>query len=161
MSISILGISAAFVFVLVVLLGVLFRSGQVHWQVKLLLSALALCFYVVVYESLPKLFGWPSDATLPVDFHLLDMQVQEPAREGDEGRIFMWVIPFDSDGQVPRAFELPYSPEMHERLTSAGERMQLGQTLAGTLRSEGGTAVKAGALPRFYFIEKAALPRKQ
>ena len=157
MTASILGLIAGFIFVVVLLLALNLRSSF-HWGIKAGSIILALVFYMVTLQSLSGFYGWPSKDALPDKFQLLSMDIQEPATEADEGAIFIWLIPMDSDSQTPRAHQLPYNAELHSRLNDARERMEFGHTLAGEMPS--GDGKKRGSLPRFYFVERKRPPAK-
>ena len=157
MTTAILGLTAGFIFVAVLLLALNLRSSF-HWSVKAGAIVVALLFYVLTLYSLPGFYGWPSKQALPDKFHLLGMEIREPVNETDEGAIYIWLIPMDNPSQTPRAHLLPYSSELHSRLNDARERMNFGHTLAGEMNTGDGN--KRGALPRFYFIEKKRPPAK-
>lgn len=157
MTTAILGLIAGFVFVVVLLLALNLRSSF-HWGIKAGSILLALLFYMLTLQSLSGFYGWPSRDALPDKFQLLGMEIQEPVTEADEGAIFIWLIPMDSESQTPRSHQLPYSRELHSLLNDAHGRMEFGHTLAGEMASGDGN--KGGTLPRFYFIEKKRPPAK-
>ena len=154
-----LGISAGFVFVVALLLVLCLRTGH-HWLIKIAMVGLALFFYLLTYYSLPGFFGWPTLAHLPAKFFLLDARVDEPRSESDAGAVYLWVDSLD-DGARPRSYQLPYSKELHNRITKAKARLEFGHTLAGEMESSGDVGGdKRDALPRFYFMERSRPPKK-
>ena len=160
MTLAILGLTAGFIFVVVLLLALNLHSS-LHWTTKAGAILVALLFYLLTLESLPGFYGWPTQQALPKKFHLLSMEIREPVNEADKGAIFMWVIPMDGDNNQPRAYQLPYDGELHSRLNDARERMEFGHTLAGEIPAENSNdGNKHGALPRFYFVEKKRPPAK-
>ena len=157
---AILGLTAGFVFVVVLLLALNLRTPY-HWGIKSGVILLALVFYIVNLYSLPGFYGWPTKDPLPQKFLLLGMDVREPRNESDTGVIYMWVVSLLQKDSKPRAYELPYSPELHSRLTAARKRMEFGHNMAGELEDDSrGTGKQRGSLPRFYFIEKQRPPPK-
>ena len=155
---AILGLTAGFVFVVVLLLSLNLRT-PFHWGIKAGTVLLGLVFYIVTLNSLPGFYGWPTKESLPQKFILLGMEVKEPRTEAEPGKIYMWVESLVGQDRKPRAYELPYSPELHTRLTAAKKRMEFGHSMAGELEASSGTG-KRGGLPRFYFIEKQRPPPK-
>lgn len=160
MSAAILGLTAGFVFVVVLLLALNLRT-DFHWSIKAGAIIVASLFYLITLMTLPGFYGWPTSESLPQKFRLVSMEVQEPRNEVDPGVIYLWVVSFEDASDEPRAYRLPYTRELHSRLTAAGKRMEFGQTLAGELESETGGLGKRGGLPRFYFIEKQRPPAKR
>ena len=156
---AILGLTAGFVFVVVLLLALNLRT-PFHWSIKAAVVMLALVFYLITLYSLPGFYGWPTKEPLPKKFLLVGMDVREPRNETDSGVIYMWVVSMVDNNKEPRAYELPYSQELHTRLTSAKKRMEFGHNMAGELESETSDNSKRGSLPRFYFIEKQRPPPK-
>lgn len=158
MTVAILGLTAGFVFVVVLLLSLNLRT-PFHWGIKAGAVLLALTFYIVTLYSLPGFYGWPTKEPLPEKFLLLGMKIQEPRTDADTGVIYMWVQSLHSEDSQPRAYALPYNGELHTRLTAAKKRMEFGHNMAGELEESSGTG-KRGGLPRFYFIEKQRPPPK-
>ena len=157
---AILGLTAGFVFVVVLLLALNLRT-PFHWGIKTGVILLALAFYVITLYSLPGFYGWPAKETLPQKFLLLGMDVREPRNESDSGVIYIWAASLQDANSKPRAYEVPYSPELHSRLTAAKKRMEFGHDMAGELESDSQGTGRRGALPRFYFIEKQRPPPKE
>jgi len=156
---SILGLTAGFVFVVVLLLAFNLRT-PFHWIIKAAVILLALAFYIITFYSLPGFYGWPTRQPLPQKFLLVGMEVREPRNETDPGVIYMWIDSLQDKENKPRAYELPYSQELHTRLTAAKKRMEFGHDMAGELEAEENDNGKRGSLPRFYFIEKQRPPPK-
>jgi hypothetical protein len=156
---AILGLTAGFVFVVVLLLSLNLRT-PFHWSIKAGVVLLALIFYIITLYSLPGFYGWPTKEPLPQKFLLVGMEIREPRNEVDDGVIYMWIVPLLEKDSKPRAFELPYSRELHTRLTAAKKRMDFGHNMAGELEEEVKANGKRGGLPRFYFIEKQRPPPK-
>jgi hypothetical protein len=160
MTTAILGLVAGFVFVVVLLLALNLRT-DFHWSIKAGAIIIATLFYLITLMTLPGFYGWPTSAPLPQKFRLVSMEVKEPRNEVDQGVIYLWVVSLEDDEAKPRAYQLPYTRELHSRLTAARKRMEFGQTLAGELEMDAGGLGKRGGLPRFYFIEKQRPPPKR
>jgi len=160
MTTAILGLTAGFVFVVVLLLALNLRT-DFHWGIKAGAILVATLFYLITLMTLPGFYGWPTSEPLPQKFRLVNMEVQEPRNEVDEGVIYLWVVSLVDASDEPRAYRLPYTRELHSRLTAARKRMEFGQTLAGELDADAGGLGKRGGLPRFYFIEKQRPPAKR
>jgi hypothetical protein len=162
MTTAILGLTAGFVFIVVLLLVLNLRT-QYPWTIKAGATAAAVLFYIVTLYALPGFYGWPTREGLPDKFRLVSMEVREPRNDADEGVIYMWVVSLADARGEPRAYLLPYSKELHSRLTEAGKRMDFGQTMAGEMEQAEGTgdSGQRGGMPRFYFIERERPPAKQ
>lgn len=156
---AILGLTTGFIFVVVLLLAFNIRT-PFHWSIKTGVILLALVFYIITLYSLPGFYGWPTKESLPQKFLLVGMDVREPRNEADPGVIYMWVESLQGKENKPRAYELPYSRELHTRLTAAKKRMEFGHNMAGELESDSKSTSMRGGLPRFYFIEKQRPPPK-
>lgn len=160
MTTAILGLAAGFVFVVVLLLALNLRT-DFHWGIKAVAIIVATLFYLITLKTLPGFYGWPTSEPLPQQFRLVSMEVREPRNEVDKGVIYMWIVSLEDGEAKPRAYELPYTRELHSRLTAARKRMEFGQTLAGELEADADGLGKRGGLPRFYFIEKQRPPAKR
>ncbi len=157
MTLSILTLTAGFVFVCVLLLSLSLKTAF-HWSIKAGLIAIALGFYLVTLKTLPGFYGWPTAEPLPDNFILISHQAIEPENETDKGAIYIWVEDLSLDDKKPRAYVQDYSPELHSRLQAAQKRMDFGQTMAGAMPSEGKS--DGNVLPTFQFIEKPRPPAK-
>ncbi len=98
-----------------------------RWLPVLVLAALPL-FYVGHYFLLQAMQGWPVDDAPPDEFNLLGFDIREP-EAGGGGEILIWLR---STGQPsPRAHRLPYSRELHQSLSAAGQRLAEGTPQTG------------------------------
>ena len=95
-------------------------------------------FFVVSYLSIIELIGWPSEARIPGHFQLHWATVVEPDKmNGLPGSIYLWVEALDENNMLagtPRAFRVPYSRELADRIGRAKERIEQGTEQAGTVR---------------------------
>jgi len=147
------------------LLGLLLSRWRAlpRWLLTLLLAALPL-FYILHYEVLQSVQGWPSNAPLPQEFHLLASEVREPdpATE-DHGEILLWVRA--TDGGKPRLHRVAYSKGGHQAVQDAGRALAAGHPQIGRPsppRPAGTTGLPAaqqGAIS-FRNEEPPALPEK-
>ncbi|TNF37783.1 MAG: hypothetical protein EP315_02160, partial [Gammaproteobacteria bacterium] len=135
MTVATLGLTAGFVFIVVLLLVLNLRTNY-HWLIKLGTILLALGFYLIILHALPGFYGWPTRESLPQKFRLVSMEIIEPRHQADAGVIYIWASSLDENDTRPRAYELPYSTELHTRLTQARKRMEFGQTMAGELEAD-------------------------
>ena len=121
---------AAFVFVVVLLLGLHLKSTW-HWSLKAGSTLLAGAFFVLLYTSVVSFQGWPTRDTLPEEFQLLHYEVSPPNKIlHDEGFIVLWTYPINRPhGELPRAYQLDYDREFHQRLQQLGPRLKSGERI--------------------------------
>jgi len=115
------------------------------WGLKIATIASALYFCLSISFSLENFEGWPSNASLPEEFRVHWMVIEEPDKKGGKGAIYIWAkslkslddesgwwISFEgSDTNTPRAYRLPYTRELHERAQDALKRLQAGEGVVG------------------------------
>ena len=157
MSGGILGLTAGFIFIVILLLALNLRTNF-HWSIKATTIVVATLFYVITLKTLPGFYGWATQEPLPEKFRLIGMEIKEPKNESEQGVIYLWVESL-TDNSQPRAYQLPYQPELHSRLNDAKQRLEFGNNIAGELEGDEGGS-KRGGLPRFYIIEKTRPPAK-
>lgn len=127
--------AAGYVVLGLLLLNVLFFTRWMWW-VKLgaLLAVAGLS--LATWQALPDLLGWPSSRGLPERFNLTALHLVEPDKSGaNKGAIYLWVTDFAIDGslRVPRAFVLPFHPELQAKLTAAGTKLRRGMPQLGEI----------------------------
>ena len=113
-------------------------KAKAPWQAKLVLVVSLPTFGLVVWKALPSYQGWPTSQTLPEKAAMMGGAIHEP-RPGsnDTGAIYLWLVPlkdkvvngetilsYDRPNGEPRAYRLPYSRRMHERMAKAMMRMK-------------------------------------
>ena len=132
---SLIALTATYAFALFVLLLLLVRSRlSLKARVSIVLAGSA--FYLAHFFSLNALQGWPSQSSLPEEFTLHAWQIEEPnPAQNQAGRIYLWVQ--TQEWEAPRAYTLPYSNELHDRLDTARARHQEGYTQQGQLDGSG------------------------
>ena len=115
------------------------------WGLKAATIAAALCFCLSISFSLDNFEGWPSDTSLPEEFRVHWIVIEEPDKKGGEGAVYIWAeglepeedkdkwwLSFEKDDtDAPRAYKLPYNRELHENAQKALERLQAGKGVMG------------------------------
>jgi hypothetical protein len=83
-------------------------------------------FYLLHYQGLKQLAGWPVEIAPPDEFNLLSELVREPdPQNGDGGAMYFWInTPAEP---TPRAIELPYSKPLHRAVDEAAQRRSQGK----------------------------------
>ncbi|WP_045835177.1 hypothetical protein [Hyphomicrobium sp. 99] len=113
--------------------------------------------YVVVFFRLQGLLGWSAYEAMPPKFELLWARVVESNIVNNEpGAIHLWVEELDEKNRpslVPRAFVLPYSAALAQKVEAAKSELMLGHHLWGKPKdfgsgggedNPGGAAVRIG-----------------
>ena len=136
MTLPLTGIVASYVVIAELLLSLM--ASLWHWGIKAAAVAITTVFFGVSYLSTAGLIGWPSEAHLPERFQLQWATVVEPGKlNGLPGSIYLWVEALDGNNipaGTPRAFRVPYSRELADRIGRAKERIEKGKEQAGTAR---------------------------
>lgn len=117
---------AGFVLLLVLLANVLFFT-RFAWWIKAVSLGLVAGLYWMSWQAMPELLGWPARSGLPERFNLAAIHVLEPEKNGaSKGAIYLWTSRFaTANGEiVPRAFELPYTPELQLKLAAASTKLR-------------------------------------
>lgn len=159
MTVAILSLAAGFIFISVLLLVLNLRTDY-HWSIKAGVIAIATLFYLVTLKTLPGFYGWPTLDPLPQKFRLISHEIREPVNETDKGVIYIWAGSLDFDDSRPRAYQMPYHPELHSRLEAAQKRIEFGHTMAGEITDDADGKSATAGFPRFYFVERPKLPAK-
>ena len=148
MDINSVGIPLAFVILASITLWFIIL-GKGYWYIKAFVVALTLYFSFGMWASLSNLSGWPSEQQLPEKFVLHWALVKEPSKTDitQTGSILLWASEkFDEDEETvntilpfvkvkrntsPRVYKLPYSEEMHEKLSKAMKQLTQGKGVMG------------------------------
>jgi hypothetical protein len=137
MTLLLAGVVASYVVIAVLLLSLNLASLW-HWGIKAAAVAITTVFFGVSYLSTVGLIGWPSEARMPDRFQLHWATIVEPDKlDGLPGSIYLWVEALDDNNMpagTPRAFRVPYSRELADRIAHAKERIEQGKEQAGTAR---------------------------
>ena len=142
-AVALTGLYSALAFLL---LGLHLKSAW-SWPAKTAVIGLAFPATIATFLAIQGQLGWPNPAALPARFQLHAALVEEPASAGDaSGAIFLWVTPWrdvlvqevdDVDPSMPshgrpRAFGLPYTRELHQKVDSMRERLARGELVIGS-----------------------------
>ncbi len=100
-----------------------------NWPWLIRLSGLALVgvFYWTTAHSIGPLMGWATTHAMPERFSLLAVHVIEPDKAtSSKGSIYLWVTDLQHGrGQyLPRAYVLPFTPELHAKVTDAATKLR-------------------------------------
>jgi hypothetical protein len=121
-------------------------GGKGHWAAKAVVMLLTLYLGVAFWLSLGNVEGWPSPDPLPAKFALHWALVQEPSKNGgDAGAVYLWVTSAGDEPRgaswvvslatarpgEPRAYRLPYSRRLHEKVEGALGKIRAGRKVEG------------------------------
>ncbi|MGI9487148.1 MAG: hypothetical protein ACR2RF_14975 [Geminicoccaceae bacterium] len=145
MSTPALALAGLYMGIVLLLLGLHLRSGW-PWPVKSAAIGLALPTGVGAFLALEAQLGWPSQNALPAEFQLHAAVIDEPGANTDNaGAIYLWLTPWGEIASIeesgtdvaippdrrPRAFDLPYSRELHQKVETMQERLERGEFVTG------------------------------
>jgi hypothetical protein len=134
MSLGLAGTVAAYIVLAVLLLSLNLRASWTWW-VKAGAIGVTTLFYAGSYVTISALLGWPTHDRLPENFQFVSSRIVEPDRAtGEVGAIYLWIADLDEDNVPdarPRAFELPYSDELANRINDAQNMRDEGIEVAG------------------------------
>lgn len=127
----------AYIGIAVLLLGLNLHSSW-HWMIKTLCNVVVVGFFGVVYSSWPGVQGWPTHRDLPEQFYLHAVNIAEP------DSIYLWGTEFTQGlGQTePRAYRLPYSPALHDKVDKATRKLRKGLPVIGQIAPTSGTSAE-------------------
>jgi len=136
-TLPLIGVGISYVVVAVLLLS-LNLTSRWHWGIKASAIGVTTIFFGVSYASIAGLIGWPTEASVPEHFQLDWATVVEPDKlNGSPGSIYLWLETLDENNVpagTPRAFRVPYSRALADRIGRAKERIEQGMDQAGTAR---------------------------
>ena len=167
MNIASLGMGLAYTALGALLLFMVLKTRH-HWGIKALLVVAVSAFYVINFQSVQAMLGWPIKSSLPENFRLISSQVYEPNKlTSSKGKIYLWIAPTTERAGLtrPRGFELPYDSDMHSKLVKAKRQMQsgipqLGQLTNLDISSQQKALGEAAQNVEFYDMPASALPDK-
>ncbi|MGE0385896.1 MAG: hypothetical protein AB7Q97_14275 [Gammaproteobacteria bacterium] len=132
------GLTAAYVLIALLLVALLVYSRWT-WKVKAAAIAIVTAFYFVAYHSVPPLLGWPTGSALPQRFKLVAAFVREPDKAtGASGAIYLWATDMlaGPGADTPRAYRLPFTPELHTRVVDAREKLRKNMPQLGEIKND-------------------------
>jgi hypothetical protein len=132
-TLSVSGLIAAYILIALLLLSINLYSKW-SWQVKAGAIFITTVFYITTYISFAPLLGWPTEEPLPNNFRLIAAHVQQPNKiTGDDGAIYLWISNINdlAKNSPPRAYVLPYSNGLYEKIVGAKAKLNKGVPLLG------------------------------
>ncbi len=136
MTYVILALTASFALV-VALLAYLVLLTRLHWVLKTLATVVTVAAIPLNFWGVGELRGLPTDGEMPVSFRMLWAQMIEPnALLGEKGRVYLWLQTLDSENYPvgpPRAYQLPYSDDLIQKVNDALGRISDGEEIQGTI----------------------------
>jgi hypothetical protein len=153
-------------------------DGRGRWWLKGGLIVAVAAFTILAGSALGSFSGWATEANPPQRALFMSGIAREPdKRTGDEGAIYLWLIPphsnsknilaYDSSGRAPRAYKLPYSRDAHEQLEKARQLAKKGAQVEirrDSRRTRTSSSGRSGQVPksmfRAYRLPPAQLPGK-
>jgi hypothetical protein len=128
----------AFVALAFVVALALVASNWPRWAKGLLVAGIT-ALYFVADAGLAGVWGWPSRQALPERFVLLAAVIEEPGKT-TPGALFVWVNALDNGKltRQPRAYQLPYSKDVHSLLDEGMKKVRQGISQMGTAEPKGG-----------------------
>lgn len=90
-------------------------------------STLTVAFFVITYHSYSAILGWPTVREVPQQFYLHAVQVAEPEK------IYLWGTDLERGmgRTVPRAYGLPYTAKLHDKVNKASRKLRKGLPVIG------------------------------
>ncbi len=109
---------------------------------KTLCNVVVVGYFWAVYSSWPGIQGWPTERDLPDQFFLHAVNIDEP------NNIYLWGTEFTQGlGQTePRAYRLPYSPALHDKVDKATRKLRKGLPVIGQVANTAGAIEELGNL---------------
>lgn len=170
MTLGISGLIAAYILLAALLLSVNLYSKWL-WQLKTITIIITSVFYIISYISFPPLLGWPTNQKLPAHFRLLATEVHQPDKlTGEEGSVFLWLKEVEDITTLvlPRAYVLPYSSLLHEKIINVQSKIdrgipQLGEYEEDSMRQEVINSSETGQKSldiQFYDLPDPLFPEK-
>ncbi len=140
------------------LVNLLFFTRWMWWVKGIAVLAVGFLFHST-WSALPHLLGWPTARGLPERFNLSALEIVEPDKSGqNKGAVYLWVTELNLDGspRTPRAFVLPFHPELQTKLAMAGTKLrknmpQVGEVVDTPFESGPATAHGAQAINLVFF----------
>lgn len=109
-----------------------------RWLKGLLVVSVTI-FYFYADQVLHNIAGWPSADPLPARWVLLAAVIDEPSSKS-KGALYIWINEIREGKPVsqPRAFQLPYSKDLHTLLNEGMKKTRQGVSQMGTAEPKKG-----------------------
>ena len=106
-------------------------------------------FFWVVYSSWPGIQGWPTERDLPKQFFLHAVNIDEPSN------IYLWGTEFTQGlaQTEPRAYRLPYTPALHDKVDKATRKLRKGLPVIGQVAPDAGGPADVGNLEQIQITD--------
>jgi hypothetical protein len=150
MQMHVLGLTIAYAALGTLLLIVLLHLAIPRTAKMALVTAMTV-FYAAVFFFSQSMLGWAAATAVPERFQVLWTRVVEPnPSQQSPGEIYLWVEELDerniASGE-PRAFVVPYSPTLAEKVSTAQAEIKKGNPQAGTRQAFVPTYGAGGGAP--------------
>lgn len=132
------GTLIAAIIVVATLLMVMLLTTRLAWRLKLVCILLGAAAQLAAYFAFPPLLGWPATEPLPRKFSLIAVNIQEPSLfVRSPGEVTFWVIDITHAGAPrPRAYRLPFSPELKAKAAEAAGKLRKNIPQTGEMSDE-------------------------
>jgi hypothetical protein len=131
--------------------------GGARWRRRIPFIVGAPAVAVALWLGRPDPAGWPTARRLPAHAEVVSALVREPdPATADRGRIFLWL---DVGGSSPRAYALPYTRSLHEKVQRALARLARRQPVQMAAAGPSAAQGRRHSI-RFTLLRAADLPAK-
>lgn len=134
-------------------------TGRVPWLARLPIIAATPILAIAVWWQLNQESGWPT-GTNPANGSVFVASVVQSPTPTSKGAIYLWAQA--PGATTPRAYRLPYDPQLEKQIASAAHASRSGQRVAiqtnkPAARAKGGASntQNAGKRLRFYKLPPA------
>ncbi len=115
-------------------------ASNIHVLVKAGATLFTVALFVWTYIAIGDLRGLPTDSPPPKAFKLHWARVVEPNKMMHEpGHVFLWIEALDKDNYpsgMPRAYMLPYDPDLVAKVEVAMGKIKSGEDVEGTVETK-------------------------
>lgn len=150
MQIYVLGLTLAYAALGTLLLIVLLHLAMPRAAKMALVVSMTVC-YAAVFIFSQSLLGWAAATVVPERFQVLWTRVVEPnPSQQSPGAIYLWVEALDErnlPSGEPRAFIVPYTPALADKVSTAQAEIKKGNPQAGTRQAFVPTYGAGGGAP--------------
>jgi hypothetical protein len=122
------------------MLALVLVTARVPLVIKVAATILTALLVPMTFRAVSELRGLPTDAPPPKAFKLHWARVLEPnPLMGERGRVFLWLEELDEMNfplGTPRAYALPYDPDLVRKVEAAMGMIAKGEEVAGTISEQ-------------------------